>query len=306
MTYKQEQMINKGYDKESILKLTSYTEEEMEYAVDCAIKYLVSNASMVNNPKCIFIGGQPGAGKSVMSQKLKSVSNAVEISMDACRMYHPRYQELENLVKDFYKDKELTNENNPGNDIASLTQDFSGNMANILIDKISSMNYNILLEWNMRNAQDVLNCMNLLNKKGYTNEAIVVAVNKDISLDACNLRSNVMNSYGHIVRKVSNDFHKLCLDTIPENVDIIYEEGTTKKILDTMQILLRNGDKVWDNRNKECLPSEILNKYYNEKALTQNFTNNKNWAELSYYKESIGLRMREKTIDEDIKMPKIS
>ncbi len=305
MTYKQEEMINKGYDKEAILKLTSYTQEEMEYAVACAIKYLVRNVSPVDKPKCIFIGGQPGAGKSVMSQKIKNVSNAVEISMDACRMYHPRYQELEALAKDFYKGKELTNEYNPSNDIASLTQDFSGNMANILIDRLSSMNYNILLEWNMRNAQDVLNCMSLLDKKGYINEAMVVAVSKYLSFDACNLRGDIMNSYGHVVRKVSNKFHKLCLDTIPKNVDIIYEEGKTQNILDSMQILLRNGNKVWDSETKECLPSEVLYKYYNEKDLTQSFTNDKRWAELSYIKESIGLKSKEKTMAEDNKVPKV-
>ena len=80
----------------------------------------------------------------------------------------------------------------------------------------------------MRNAYDVLNCMENLSKKGYINEGLVVSVNKKTSMEACKIREDVMNAYGHVIRRVPDSFHQLCLDTIPSNVDKIYVEGIKK------------------------------------------------------------------------------
>ena len=91
--------MGKGYDKDVILDLSNYNENDFDYAVNCAFELLTCDSISVNNPKCIYIGGQPGAGKSVFSSKLKDSSNSVELSLDACRMFHPNYDKIEKYIQ---------------------------------------------------------------------------------------------------------------------------------------------------------------------------------------------------------------
>lgn len=291
MSGKEIELIDKGYNKEVIYKLCSFNESDLETLVNNAIELLTKNVSSVNNPTCIYIGGQPGVGKSVLSDKLKRSSNSVEISMDACRSFHPHYKEIEDTIKEFYKDKNITIDSNPGHDIAAFTQYFAGNMANKLIDRISDMKYNIILEWNMRNSKDVLACMNKLSKKGYKNEALVLTIDKDKSYEASQIRADVMESSGLVSRRVNKEFHELCLNSIPSNVDIINSVGMDNNILDNMKVILRNGKVVWDNKFDNSLPSKVIKEYYNNNNLSKEFKNNPEWAKIALSKELIGLNI---------------
>lgn len=288
MTNKEQALVSKGYDKDTVISLCRYNNEDLIDIVDTFINIITKNVSTSDKPICIYIGGQPGAGKSVLSHKLKRNFNAVELSMDACRMFHPNYEEMEKAIFNFYKGKTIDDSNNPGTDIATFTQDFAGNMIDMLINKISNMGYNIILEWNMRKADDVLECMRKLSKKGYKNNAAAIAISKEISLEACKVRANIMNDNGHIVRRVNEEFHQICIDSIPINVDKIYKIGMEENILNSMNVVLRNGKNVW-NHNRQGLPSEVLNEYYNNIDLTSEFRNDSRYAEVSYNKESIGL-----------------
>lgn len=292
MSGKEFELINKGYDEELVYKLCSYNENDLDKCVENAIVLLTKGVSSVDSPKCIYIGGQPGVGKSVLSDKLKRCSNSVEISMDACRCFHPHYNEIEYAIREFYKDKEFGDDVNPGYDIALFTQYFAGNMANKLIERISDMKYNIILEWNMRNGKDVLNSMNNLSKKGYKNEALVLTIDKDKSYEASQIRADVMESSGCIARRVNKDFHKVCLDNIPSNVNIINSVGIENKILDNMKVILRNGKVVWDSQYDNSLPSEVIEEYYNNKELSKEFNNNPEWAKIALNKELIGLNIK--------------
>ena len=133
-----------------------------------------------------------------------------------------------------------------------------------------------------------------LKNKGYRNQAIVVATNKDISLEACKLRADAMNSHGHIVRKVSDSFHEICINTIPDSVNEIYDKGIKENILDKMNIVLRNGDIKWDN-NSELLPGDVLTNLYNDKNLIDK--NIKEYGDISYKNESIGLNSKLITLE---------
>ena len=89
-------LINRGYPRDIVIKLASFTDKELEYASNSAFNHIARNCSKVTNPSAIFIGGQPGCGKTVMSMKLKNeIKNAVEIGIDNYRMYHPNYLEIE-------------------------------------------------------------------------------------------------------------------------------------------------------------------------------------------------------------------
>ena len=137
-------LIDRGYSKEEVIRLSSFTEEDLNYAVMSAFKHLVQGCEKVFQPKTIYIGGQPGSGKTVLSMELKNTyKNYVEIGIDNYRMYHPNYLEIEKVIKDFWEDKTPSVNSTPGNDIADFTHYFAGAMTDKLIEMGKNSKYNL-------------------------------------------------------------------------------------------------------------------------------------------------------------------
>ena len=66
------------------------------------IDRITKNNKRVHNPISIYIGGQPGCGKTTLSRKLRMQPNEnglVEISLDNYRSYHPNYLKMEECIK---------------------------------------------------------------------------------------------------------------------------------------------------------------------------------------------------------------
>ena len=99
MNSRLEALIKKGYPRKLVFELSSFTDEELEYASKCAFEHISRNCTQVSSPKAIFIGGQPGCGKTVMSMNLKNeIENIIEMGIDNYRMYHPKYLEIEKCI----------------------------------------------------------------------------------------------------------------------------------------------------------------------------------------------------------------
>lgn len=258
MNSRLEALIKKGYPKELVIKLSSFTDEELEYASKCAFEHISRNCNPVDNPVAIFIGGQPGCGKTVMSMNLKNeMGNIIEIGIDNYRMYHPRYLEIEKRIREFWDGKEETINDTPGNDIANFTHYFAGAMTDRLIEMGKNKSFNMILEWGMREPNAPLKCMKELKEKNYNNIVFFVSTNKDISYEACNLRYDIMKESNRIIRKVPLDFHELCIKTLPDSIDRIYIEGTKEKLIDYMAIVKRDNKVIWDLNSKE-MPGDVF------------------------------------------------
>lgn len=288
-----EALISRGYPREDVIRLSSYTKEEFDLAATVAFNRITKGCDPVDNPICIYVGGQPGCGKSCLSLNIKnSTKNIVEIGIDNYRTYHPHYLEIEEYIKNHWKDKKETENDTPGNDIADFTHQFAGAMMDELVDKAckkeNGKSYNLVLEWGMREPTGPLKSMEDLKSKGYYNSVVFVCVNKEISLEACNIRSNIMKDKNHIIRKVPPVFHKLCVDTLPDSINKIFQDGTSKKILDTMSLCLRDGKVIWDKSSKD-MPGEIFKKYLNISELTENYRNSNILASINNNKESNGI-----------------
>lgn len=257
MNSRLQELVDKGYSRDKVLELALFTDEELDYAVECAFKRITLNCERDANPKVIYIGGQPGCGKTVMSMQMKKyMPNFVEISMDNYRMYHPRYLEIEKYIREMWEGKTETVNDTPGNDIANFTHLFAGVMTDKLYEKCSSLDeygrgYSILYEWGMREPNGPLKTMEDLKNKGYSNIVLFVGTSSSASYEACNLRSDVMKNSKRIFRKVPKYFHDLCINSLPSSVDTIYNVGTEKQIIDYMGILSREGKIVWNLDNKE-------------------------------------------------------
>lgn len=256
-------LIERGYSKDDVIKLSSFTDEELNYACDIAFEHISRDCMPEDNKFVIYIGGQPGCGKTVLSMDLKNkIGNIVEIGIDNYRMYHPRYLEIEKCIRQHWKNRKENINDTPGNDIADFTHFFAGAMTDRLIEKASKLGYNMLLEWGMREPTGPLNTMENLDTIGYDNLVLFVSTHKDISYEACELRYDVMKDSPHIVRKVPKSFHDYCVATLPDSIDKIYSEGYKNETIDYMALITRDGNLVWDDKSNE-MPGKVFNDYLN-------------------------------------------
>lgn len=288
-----EALISRGYPRDDVIRLSSYTEEEFNFASSVAFNRITKGCEPVHNPICIYVGGQPGCGKSCLSLNIKNkTKNIVEIGIDNYRTYHPHYLEIEEYIKRHWEGRKESENDTPGNDIADFTHQFAGAMMDELVDKSckkeNGKSYNLVLEWGMREPTGPLKSMENLKNKGYYNSVVFVCVNKEISLEACNIRSDIMKDKNHIIRKVPPIFHKLCVDTLPDSINKIFQYGTLKKIIDNMCLCLRDGKVIWNTSSKN-MPGEIFKKYLNNLELTEDYRNSNILASINNNKESNGI-----------------
>ncbi len=274
-------LINRGYSSSEVISLAMFTEDELNDAVSMAFDYITRNCFPSGEKKIIYVGGQPGSGKTVMSMKLKDkIKNIVEIGIDNYRMYHPRYLEIEKCIRKHWDGREENLNDTPGNDIADFTHVFAGAITDRLIDKCSDLGFDIIIEWGMREPDGPLKTMKDMKNKGYNNFVTFVCVDKETSFDACCLRADVMKDGLRIIRKVSNDFHSCCIDTLPYSVSKIYNVGYNEGFIDYMCLINRDGEILWDDKfgvdpsviYDACLNS-LDNKYKNDLLIS--YFNNK-------------------------------
>lgn len=289
MNSRLEALISRGYPRDMVIRLASFTDEELDYASKSAFEHLSRDCTPVEEPIAIFIGGQPGCGKTAMSMNLKNeIQNAVEIGIDNYRMYHPRYLEIEQVIRDFWKDKKQTPNNTPGNDIADFTHYFAGAMTDRLMQMGSSKGYNLLLEWGMRSPEGPLKSMKEFKERGYNNVVLFVIAHKDISYEACKLRAEIMQNSSRIIRKVPKNFHDLCIETLPSSINTIYEDGYEEEIIDYMALVTRYNEVIWDDKSIEK-PGDVYKNYLSD---FKNYSSDKNNSHLAFQtnkKEMVGL-----------------
>ncbi len=309
LTSRELDLVKRGYSLEEVVKLCSYTKEEINDVVLAIIARITLNCKKVANPTCTFIGGQPGVGKSSASMrtKLSDIENSVvEIGIDNYRMYHPHYLEMEEAIRNHWNNRVQTEDDTPGNDIADFTHAFAGEVTDLITDRLSILDngkgYNILFEWGMRSASGPLETMKKLKELGYTNIVNFVVVHKDISLEACKIRADIMNGTSHIVRRVPNSFHELCVNSLPDSCNEIYKKGyVDNSYIDNFIITTRDGNIVWNGRDSKILPGDVLKEYLNNYDLSVNYKNDIEFAKMAFMNESEGLKNK-KDIEELMKL----
>ncbi|MGN1371396.1 MAG: zeta toxin family protein [Candidatus Coprovivens sp.] len=284
-------LVDRGYDVDDVIRLSYYSEEQAKDAAEIIYNRITNGCTSVDNPVCIYLGGQPGCGKSTVSMTIKenfNLGGIVEIGIDNYRTYHPNYLEIERAIKKHWEGKTPTENDSPGNDIADFTHSFAGRMTDILQVLISDKRFNIVMEWGMRTPEGPLATMKSLKEKGYKNIVNFIAVHKDVSLEACKIRADVMNDYRHIVRRVPNYFHELACSTLADSAKTIYEEGFIKsKTVDNFFLVNRNSKVLWKHGDQVDLAS-LYNDWLNNPINSVEFTNNPEFAKMAYLNEAYG------------------
>ena len=297
LTSREQALVERGYNEEDVLRLSSFNNQDVEEKKRIIIERITKDCNRTRNPICIYVGGQPGCGKSTISRKLRSQTSTnglVDISLDNYRSYHPHYLEIEECIKNHWENRVETANDTKGNDIADFTHNFASVMSDTVLDDVSKVvngkSYNIVLEWGMRTPEAPLERMRDLKSKGYTNVVDFILVHKDISKEACKIRADIMNNFSHILRRVPDYFHDICTSTLPASAKTIYQIGYEKEgIIDKMMLSSRDNRIIWDNNDKEDI-EEIYRDYIENKELSQNYKNSTELAMKSYTDEEKGFK----------------
>ena len=90
----------------------------------------------------IVLGGQPGSGKSVLTDSIKNQTpNVVCINGDEYRSWHPKFSQIQEKY---------------GKDSSKITAKFAGKVTEYLINRAIKEKYNVVIEGTFRTAETPL------------------------------------------------------------------------------------------------------------------------------------------------------
>ena len=286
LTHSEKELIERGYDENIVKELSTFNMEDAYKIRDMVVLDLIKEASISDNPVAIYIGGQPGCGKSTMLRAIKEEKNNIVciVGLDNYRIYHPNYKKIEEVINEYWKDKKETIDSSKGNDIAAFTSNFAGIVSDLIIEDLTDKKYNIAIEWGMRNPMVPLSTMEELKNKGYKNIVKFIVVDKETSKKACKIRDDILNNNNLILRRIPNYFHDDAVNTLPYSSEQIYIEGyINRKIIDEFLLIDRNNNILWDSSSDKKL-IDTYNYYLNNKV--NSYDNNPEFAKLSYNEET--------------------
>ena len=131
----------------------------------------------------ILLGGQSGAGKTTLHNVFRNAmnGNVIVVNGDEYRSFHPRYKQICAQY---------------GIDSPAHTAAWAGRMVEAIIDALSIMGYNLIIEGTLRTSEVPLKTARLLRDRGYSVSLALMAVKPEISLISCQLRYEQMRIAG--------------------------------------------------------------------------------------------------------------
>lgn len=195
-----------------------YNIDDIEFAkiVERRIATMEKNKNVATDAKAYLLGGQPGAGKSVMSNKLNVDDKFIIINGDQYLKLHPKYQET------FTKS---------GDDTIGILRPFANKITEKLIDKLSNHHYNLIIEGTLRTTEVPLKTKAILENKGYTVALSVIVTRPEISFLSTQKRYFEMLQAGTMPRKTPIEHHQLVVKSIIDNLDQLYKTGQFNDIM---------------------------------------------------------------------------
>lgn len=227
--------------------MRNYTEEEFQYEKSKLLEELVVRRELevTGNPRAHLLGGQSGAGKTTLHNVLKRrlKDNVVILNGDEYRARHPRYRELAKRY---------------GNDWVQHTAEWAGNMVEALVDSLSDMGYNLIVEGTLRTVEAPTKTATLLRSKGYAVSLALMAVKPEISLLSCQIRYEQMRIAGTIPRAVDPAHHARIVDEIVGNLAVLEASG----LFDGIELFDRAEERLYpcegDARSAEAVLRDAL------------------------------------------------
>ena len=226
------------------------TEEEFSLAYQKIKQDITNSKTPVSCPVAIVLGGQPGAGKSNIYQiaRRRFADNIVELDCDAFRVYHPYYQQIKLIF---------------GKEDGAKTNAFVFKVVDMLVDELSDLKYNLIIESSLKRPKTALNNGRILPPKGYDVELHVMATNKETSWQSTIKRYDEEIKRSGKPRAVPRDFHDAVISNICNSLYTVKQSGLMSNIL----IFDRKQNCLYDmKRDVNVEPSILLDEIINGKT----------------------------------------
>ena len=214
--------------------IESYSSEDFDKALERTIDFLTFNKNISSTPRAVILGGQSGAGKTTIHRvkMLESKGNYIVIDGDTYRAQHPYFRELQEKY---------------GVNSVDYTKMFAGKMVEAVIDKLSSLKYNLIIEGTLRSAAVPINTATLLKSKGYTVDFCLIATKPELSYLTTQLRYLEMLVVNPLqARATPKEHHDGIVKSLISNSNELEQSG----LFESIQVYKRNLVQVYNS--KQC------------------------------------------------------
>lgn len=222
-----------------------FDENDINYVVDMLMDDLPNLEKLASTQIGFVLGGQPGAGKTVIEKLMKSkFENIVIVNGDDYRKYHPQF---DIIVEE------------RGADYPEYTSKFSSAVTELFIDKLIEQKRDIIVEGTLRTIEAPLKTCQKMKANGYETYLGIMAVKPELSYLITIYRYEEMLKNGMLARKTPEEHHDKVVRSLVDNCKKIFETGVFDEIL------------IFDRRS-QCIskssaqkPYKILNDVVNGK-----------------------------------------
>ena len=212
--------------------IESYSSEDFDKALERTIDFLTFNKNISSTPRAVILGGQSGAGKTTIHRvkMLESKGNYIVIDGDTYRAQHPYFRELQEKY---------------GVNSVDYTKMFAGKMVEAVIDKLSSLKYNLIIEGTLRSAAVPINTATLLKSKGYTVDFCLIATKPELSYLTTQLRYLEMMIVDPLqARATPKDHHDGIVKSLVSNSNELEQSG----LFESLQVYKRDLEQVYNSK----------------------------------------------------------
>lgn len=211
--------------------LAFFTEEELKERFQTkAWPHLFNERPLPSTqdyPIGYVLGGQPGAGKSGLTNQIQHQilqgAGAVKINGDEFRQFHPNFDALQEKY---------------GAESSVYTGDFSGQITNLAIQKAISEKYHVIIEGTFRTAETPINTLKVLKENGYKTGVGVQTCSSVISYNSTEERYHLaLKNSPNTARSTPKLHHDKVVATLAKNTGLVF----SSKAADHFFICNRQG-----------------------------------------------------------------
>ena len=248
--------------------MAGFEDRDVEAVVQDEVKLAMGRYQYQAHPRATLLAGQPGAGKTELSSMLSSemAGDAAFINGDDYRRYHPHRHQLYQKF---------------GSDSVRMTSPFSNAVTERLIDELSDLHFNLVIEGIGRTVHVPKATAELLTSKSYTMDVAVIATRPEVFLISTLLRFYRMNEGGTVPRATAISAHDHIVAVLPDNLDVL----NSLSCIFRLSIWNRELELLFDSSLDIGLPSEILSGYWHSSWAQEEIQDAKDAIDILYEKE---------------------
>lgn len=221
-------------ENSDVLDIEAYSSDDFDKALERTIDLLMFNKNISSAPHAVILGGKSGAGKTTIHRvkMVESKGDYIVIDGDTYRAQHPHFRALQEKY---------------GVDSVEYTKMFAGKMVEAVIEKLSSLKYNLIIEGTLRSAAVPINTATLLKSKGYTVDFCLIATKPELSYLTTQLRYLEMLVVNPLqARATPKEHHDGIVKSLISNSNELEQSG----LFESIQVYKRNLVQVYNS--KQC------------------------------------------------------